>query len=74
MKLFNGHSDLVRMGAMRDKLLAIYHPSLPRPSKKSVHLLVPPRDLGKIASESSLPELSNHVYYLGQKLREMLKK
>ena len=44
-----------------DYLSAIGHTTFPPPSQKSVCLLVPPRDLGKIASESSLPELSNHV-------------
>ena len=42
-----------------DKLLAIDHTSVTRLSQKSVHLLVPSRDL--VASESSLSELSSHV-------------
>ena len=44
-----------------DRLLTIDHTSLPQPSQKSVSLLVPPRDFGKVASESSLPDLSNHI-------------
>ena len=44
-----------------DKLSAIGHTYLTQPSQKSVRLLVPPRDLGKVASEYSLQELSNHV-------------
>jgi len=43
---------------MYDKLSAIGHITFPPPSQKSVNLLVPPRDLGKVASESLLPELS----------------
>ena len=44
-----------------DKLLAIGHTSVPLPSQKSGHLLGCPRNLGKVAYESSLPELSRHV-------------
>ena len=44
-----------------DKLSAIDHTSVPRPSQKSEHLLVHPRDLGKVALESSLQELSSSV-------------
>ena len=44
-----------------DKLSAIGHTTFPPMPQKSVRLLVPSRDLRKIASESSLPELSNHV-------------
>ena len=47
--------------SLYDKLSGIGHTSVPWPSQKSVHLLVNPRDLGKIALESSLQELSSHV-------------
>ena len=47
--------------AKYDKLSAIGHTSVSRPSQKSVHILVHPRNLGKVANESSLPELPRHV-------------
>ena len=49
----------------KDTLWAIVHSRLPRPSQNSVHLLVPPRNLGKVRLESLFPELSNHVRHLG---------
>ena len=57
-----------------DKLSAIGHTSVPRPSQKSGHLLVHPINLGKVAYESSLSELSRHVWHLCQNLREVLQK
>ena len=57
-----------------DKLSAIGHTSVSRPSQKSGHLLVHPRNLGKVAYESSLPELSRHVWHLCQNFREVLQK
>ena len=37
-----------------DKLSAIDHTSFSQPSQKPEHLLVPPRDFGKVTLESSL--------------------
>ena len=47
---------------------------MPRPSQKSEHLLVPPRDFGKVALEFSLQELSSSVIIHGPKVKGNTKK
>ena len=51
-----------------EELSAMGYTSVPQPSQKTLNLLLHPRKLGRVTYESSLPELSRHVWHLCQKL------
>ena len=57
-----------------NKLWSIGNTSVPWPSQKSGHLLIHPINMGKVPYETSLPELSRHIWHLCQNFREVHQK